>query len=53
MEENEKLFGITIERLLTVEGNKKNPQSVYRKIRPLKVKAAEKEDDGLEEWGGN
>jgi glutamate synthase domain-containing protein 3 len=50
LEENEKLFGITIERLLTVEGNKKDPQTVYRKIKPLKAAAAQKEDDdGLEE----
>jgi glutamate synthase domain-containing protein 1/glutamate synthase domain-containing protein 3 len=50
LEENEKLFGITIERLLTVEGNKKDPQAVYRKIKPLKAAAAQKEDDdGLEE----
>ena len=50
LEENEKLFGITIERLLTVEGNKKAPQAVYRKIKPLKATAAQKEDDdGLEE----
>jgi len=50
LEENEKLFGITMERLLTVEGNKKAPQSVYRKIKPLKATAAQKDDDdGLEE----
>jgi glutamate synthase domain-containing protein 3 len=49
LEENEKLFGITIERLLTVEGNKKTPQAVYRKIKPLKAAAVKKDDDGLEE----
>jgi glutamate synthase domain-containing protein 3 len=49
LEENEKLFGITIERLLTVDGNKKTPQDVYRKIRPLKAAAVKKDDDGLEE----
>jgi glutamate synthase domain-containing protein 1/glutamate synthase domain-containing protein 3 len=50
LEENEKLFGITMERLLTVEGNKKAPQAVYRKIKPLKATAAQKDDDdGLEE----
>jgi hypothetical protein len=49
LEENEKLFGITIERLLTVDGNKKSPQAVYRKIRPLKAAAVKKDDDGLEE----
>jgi FMN-dependent NADH-azoreductase len=49
LEENEKLFGITIERLLTVDGNNKTPQAVYRKIRPQKAAAAKKDDDGLEE----
>ncbi len=49
LEENEKLFGITIDRLLTVKGNKKTPQAVYRKIRPLKAAAVKKDDDGLEE----
>jgi glutamate synthase domain-containing protein 3 len=52
LEENEKLFGITIERLLTVEGNKKTPQAVYRKIKPLKATDVQKDDaddDGLEE----
>jgi glutamate synthase domain-containing protein 1/glutamate synthase domain-containing protein 3 len=50
LEENEKLFDITIERLLTVDGNKKTPGEVYRKIRPLTA-AVKKDDDGLEEWG--
>jgi glutamate synthase domain-containing protein 3 len=50
LKENEKLFGITIERLLTVEGNKKAPQAMYRKIKPLKTAAVkEDDDDGLEE----
>jgi len=49
LEENEKLFDITIERLLTVAGNKKTPQEVYRKIRPLKAISVKKDDDGLEE----
>jgi len=49
LEENERLFGITIERLLTVDGKEKTPQEVYRKIRPLKATPAKKDDDGLEE----
>jgi glutamate synthase domain-containing protein 3 len=48
LEENEKLFGITTERLLTVDGKKNSPQAVYRKIMPKKA-AAQKDDDGLEE----
>jgi glutamate synthase domain-containing protein 1/glutamate synthase domain-containing protein 3 len=49
LEENEKLFDITVDRLLTVAGNKKSPQAVYRKIMPQKAAVLSKEDDGLEE----
>lgn len=49
LEENERLFGITIDRLLTVDGSKKSPLEVYRKIRPQKAAAVKKDDDGLEE----
>jgi glutamate synthase domain-containing protein 3 len=48
LQENEKLFGITIERLLTVDGEKKAPKDVYRKIRPKKT-GAQVDDDGLAE----
>ncbi len=39
LEENERLFGISIEEeLLVVNGdNKKSPQEVYRKVRPMKA----------------
>jgi glutamate synthase domain-containing protein 3 len=46
--ENEKLFGITIDRLLTVDGEKKAPKDIYRKIRPKKT-GAQVDDDGLAE----
>lgn len=49
LEENEKLFDITVDGLLTVAGGKKSPQEVYRKIRPRKATPAKKDDDGLEE----
>jgi glutamate synthase domain-containing protein 3 len=49
LEENEKLFGITIDRLLTVDGGKRAPGDVYRKIRPKKTTAPAKDDDGLNE----
>jgi glutamate synthase domain-containing protein 1/glutamate synthase domain-containing protein 3 len=49
LEENEKLFDIAVDRLLTVAGNKKSPQTVYRKIKPQKAAAVKKDDDGLEE----
>ncbi len=50
LEENEKLFGITIDRLLTVADKKRSPKEVYRKIIPVKTGAPKKEDDGLGEW---
>lgn len=49
LEENEKLFGITVDRLLTIDGKKKTPREIYRKIRPQKATAVKKDDDGLEE----
>ena len=51
LEENERLFGISIEEdLLTVKGKRRGPLEVYRKVRP-KQEAAEMGEDGLEEWG--
>ncbi|OGO15048.1 MAG: glutamate synthase [Chloroflexi bacterium RBG_16_48_7] len=49
LQENERLFGITVDRLLTIDNKKKTPKDVYRKIRPKKKSAASKEDDGLSE----
>jgi glutamate synthase domain-containing protein 1/glutamate synthase domain-containing protein 3 len=48
LEENERLFGITIDRLLTIDNKKRAPEDVYRKIRPKKAVAANKKD-GLSE----
>ncbi len=51
LERNETLFGISIEEdLLMVDGKKRRPSDVYRKVRP-KQEAAKIEKDGLEEWG--
>ncbi|MBM3334007.1 glutamate synthase, partial [Candidatus Sumerlaeota bacterium] len=48
LEENERLFGITVERdLLTVNGQRRKPREVYRKVVPI---AAEVEATA-EEWG--
>jgi glutamate synthase domain-containing protein 1/glutamate synthase domain-containing protein 3 len=47
LEENERLFGIDIDRLLTVNGKVMPPDQVYRKIRPKKSAVAA--DDGLSE----
>ncbi len=48
LEENEKLFGIAVDRLLTVDNKKLTPKEVYRKIGPKKAEAAN-ETDGLTE----
>jgi glutamate synthase domain-containing protein 3 len=38
LEENQRLFGIEVERdLLTVDGDKRTPETVYRKIVPAKL----------------
>ena len=38
LQENERLFGISVEKdLLTVEGRKRLPQEVYRKVRAVKL----------------
>jgi len=50
LEENEKLFGIAIDRLLTVDGKKLSPKEIYRKIRPKGFKSVVPDDDGLSEW---
>ncbi len=51
LRENESLFGISIERdLLTVEGIRKDPLVVYRKVQPKKA-TVDVKIDGLEEWG--
>jgi glutamate synthase domain-containing protein 3 len=44
LEENERLFGITVDRLLTVADQKRAPQDVYRKIMPKKTAAPAKVD---------
>ncbi|MGD0651832.1 MAG: glutamate synthase [Verrucomicrobiia bacterium] len=47
LEENQKLFGITMEQLLTVKGLKRKPAEVYRKVIPgnLKALASEETDE--------
>jgi glutamate synthase domain-containing protein 1/glutamate synthase domain-containing protein 3 len=44
LEENQKLFGITIEQLLTVNGQQRKPAQVYRKVIPGNIKAIASED---------
>jgi glutamate synthase domain-containing protein 1/glutamate synthase domain-containing protein 3 len=49
LQENENLFGISLDRLLTVDGAKKAPADVYRKIWPKKAPAPAQNNTGLEE----
>ncbi len=50
LKENERLFGISIEKdLLVVDGAPKSPLEIYRKVRP--IQAVDLEKDGLEEQG--
>jgi glutamate synthase domain-containing protein 3 len=55
LEENERLFGIPLTTLLTVDEEAKPPGEVYRKVRPMKLAVLAKvvEESGLEEigWG--
>jgi glutamate synthase domain-containing protein 1/glutamate synthase domain-containing protein 3 len=37
LEENERLFGIPVQELLTVDGQLKSPQEVYRKVSAVKL----------------
>ena len=39
LEENERLFGIKVADLLTVDGQRKTPAEVYRKVAPVKIAA--------------
>ncbi|MGA1979812.1 MAG: glutamate synthase [Sedimentisphaerales bacterium] len=50
LEENERLFGIKVEQLLTVEGHKRRPAEVYCKVIPGNIAAIASEDtDDVEE----
>ncbi len=42
--ENQRLFGIPVTRLLTVDGESRAPDDVYRKIRPGSVRALQAEE---------
>jgi glutamate synthase domain-containing protein 1/glutamate synthase domain-containing protein 3 len=56
--ENEELFGISVENdLLVVNGEKKDPAEVYRKVQAVSLAVLAKEsgtkESGLEEWSNN
>ncbi|MCX6002008.1 MAG: glutamate synthase [Chloroflexi bacterium] len=46
LEENERLFGIKVEELLTVDGKRLDPSEVYRKVAPVKIAALGKKIEG-------
>jgi glutamate synthase domain-containing protein 1 len=37
LQENERLFGITVDRLLTVDGHRRDPLDVYVKVEPIEL----------------
>jgi hypothetical protein len=47
LKENEKLFGIQVEDLLTVDGVAKRPEHVYRKVVPIEIAALAKYENGM------
>jgi len=44
LQENQRLFGITVEQLLTVDGRKKKPAEVYCKVIPGNIAAIASEE---------
>jgi hypothetical protein len=44
LEENQRLFGIPLARLLEVDGKILSPEQVYRKIRPRAIAALQAEE---------
>ncbi len=44
LEENDRLFGIGVEKLLEVDGLTQPPETVYRKIQPLAVRSLQAEE---------
>ncbi|MFZ0611361.1 MAG: hypothetical protein WAM73_03915 [Desulfobacterales bacterium] len=52
LEENERLFGISVaDDLLTVDGEKRDYRSVYRKVQPAGLEALATAAAASEEWG--
>ena len=49
LEENERLFGVKVDELLTVGGERRLPAEVYRKVTPVMVAALTAKKDGSEE----
>ena len=52
LDENSRLFGITKEQLLSVDGQQLRPELIYRKIRPASVRALQAEEAWVETLTG-
>ncbi len=52
LRENERIFGIAVDRLLTVDGEMRAPERVYRKIRPAAHGALTPEEAWVRPEGG-
>ena len=50
LEENERLFGITVDELLTVNGKRRKPHDVYRMIGAVKLSVLAAGAGGTQEW---
>jgi glutamate synthase domain-containing protein 1 len=48
LEENERLFGVLIDQLLTVDGELRRPEEVYRKVSAVKLSVLAAETGGVE-----
>jgi glutamate synthase domain-containing protein 3 len=48
LEENERLFGVSVEQLLTVDGKPRRPEEVYRKVSAVKLQVLAAETGGTE-----
>ncbi|MGH9862119.1 MAG: glutamate synthase [Candidatus Acidiferrales bacterium] len=51
LEENERLFGISLPELLSVNGNALAPEKIYRKIRPRALRALQAEEAWVKAHG--
>jgi len=51
LQENERLFGIGVDKLLIVDGRRAAPQDVYRKVRPVKIRALVSQMEADSEMG--
>ena len=54
LQENEKLFGISVENdLLSIDGKKKDYNAVYRKVQAVRLDVLAKVSTETEEWGAD